>query len=275
LSSLAMGVRFRAGDATRDFHPEGDPKGRPLGLTSRATPVLIRRPWQALIVPNAAGREHSLELLEVLEALPALSPEAATALIRAARLFQDALWLAESEPALAWLLLVSALETAAVYWRAQKETPLGRFQTAKQELYKELCGYDPRLADHVAEAFKDSFGATRKFIDFTMTFRPPEPEERPGWGSIDWSDESMVKILRKVYGYRSDALHAGKPFPAPMSESPHMMEGWKAATEKPHGHVSMRGGVWLENEIPILLNTFEHIVRQALLNWWKAEAPHE
>jgi hypothetical protein len=127
----------------------------------------------------------------------------------------------------------------------------------------------------VANDFADSFGATRKFIDFVMKFRPPEPADRPPWGGIDWSDESMKKILKMVYSYRSKALHAGKPFPAPMSEPPYTEGGWVATTEKPHGHTSMSGGVWLESDIPILLNTFEYITRETLLNWWRAEAPRE
>ena len=39
--------------------------------------------------------------------------------------------------------------------------------------------------------------------------------------------------------------------------------------EKPHGHVSMGGGVWLENELPVLPCTFEYIARETLLNWWR------
>lgn len=171
-------------------------------------------------MPRVATGQHSLELLKILEVLPALNHEAATTLIRSARLFQDALWPAETEPGLTWLLLVSALETAAVHWRAQQEEPLVRFQTAKPDLYEELLNHDPKLAERVAAEFKDSFGVTRKFVDFVMKFRPPEPKERLAWGRIDWSDAGMRRMLAIVYGYRSKALHEGRPFPAPMSEPP-------------------------------------------------------
>jgi hypothetical protein len=275
LASLAIGVRFRAGDSTRDFEPRGDPKGRPRAFGSRSSPVLTKSPLQGWIVPQAAKGQHSLELLKVLEVLPKLTPKTATTLIRAARLFQDALWLAESEPAIAWLLLVSALETAADHWRSQKEPALVRFQTAKPDLYEELCKYNSKLADLVAQEFADSFGATRKFIDFVMKFRPPEPVDRPPWGGIDWSEGSMEKILKMVYNYRSKALHAGKPFPAPMSQPPYREGGWVAMTEKPQGHTSMSGGVWLDSDTPILLSTFEYIARETLLNWWNAQEPRE
>jgi hypothetical protein len=275
LASLAMGIRFRAGDSTRDFHPKGDPKGRPMAFGGRIAPVLAKSPLRGWVVPRAAKGEHPLEQLKILDVLPKLNAKAATRLIRAARLFQDALWLAESEPALAWLLFVSALETAADRWRSQKEPALVRFQTAKPDLYQELCKYNSKLPDRVAAEFADTFGATRKFIDFVMKFRPPEPKERPAWGGIDWSDDSMQKILKTVYTYRSKALHSGKPFPAPMSEPPYKQDGWAAETEKPHGATSMGGGVWLEDAIPILLSTFEYIARNTLINWWASEAPRE
>lgn len=32
--------------------------------------------------------------------------------------------------------------------------------------------------------------------------------------------------------------------------------------------VSTLGGVWIKEDIPMLLHLFEHIVRGTLLNWW-------
>lgn len=276
LASLALGVRFRAGDVTREFIPERDPKGSPRAWTTRAVPLLTvgssRHRW---ILPRVAEGEHSLELLQPFDIVPNLNPAGAMSLIRSARFYQDALWLAESEPALAWLLLVSALETAALHWRSQEEEPLLRFQTAKPGLYEELYRHSPLLATRVAEEFKDTFGATRKFVDFVLKFRPPQPLGRPGWGAIDWSDAALKGILKTVYGYRSKALHAGKPFPAPMCEPPYHQPDWPTPAEKPHGAVSMSGGVWLEKDIPILLHTFEYIARGTLLNWWRAQMPQE
>jgi hypothetical protein len=37
----------------------------------------------------------------------------------------------------------------------------------------------------------------------------------------------------------------------------------------------MSGGVWMEKDVPILLNTFEYITRGVLLNWWRAQASQE
>jgi hypothetical protein len=272
LASLALGVRFRAGDLTREFIPGGDPKGQPWGLTRRPTPILGGgTPRSGWIIPNAAEGQHSLELLEPLRLLPSMNPSDALSLVRSARSYQNGLWLAESEPALTWLLLVSALETAALHWRSNKGTPVARFQASKSEFFEYLSKLDnSEVVWRVAEEFKDSFGATRNFLDFVLTFRPQPPANRPLWGAIDWSDDSLRQILKVVYDYRSKALHAGKPFPAPMCASPYQQVGWPASTEKPHGHVSMEGGVWLEKDIPLLLHTFDCITRGTLLNWWRS-----
>jgi hypothetical protein len=69
-----------------------------------------------------------------------------------------------------------------------------------------------------------------------------------------------------VYRYRSKALHEGRPFPAPMCMPPDRVG--QVLSEKPHGDVSMAGGTWKAEDVPILLNTFEYIARNVLLKWW-------
>jgi hypothetical protein len=272
LASLAMGVRFRAGDSTRQFVPGGDPKGSPRAWSMRSTPVLnISKSLHRWVLPRVAEGQHPVELLKPLNILPSISPSSAISLVRSARLYQDSLWLAESEPELSWILMVSALETGALCWRPQKEEPLLKLESAKPELFEYLSSLDnPTVANRVAEAFKDSFGVTRKFLDFVLTFRPPEPVERPKWGTIDWSNHSLKRILKKVYDYRSKALHAGKPFPAPMCEPPYRDASWPAPSERPMGHSSMGGGTWREEDIPLFLHTFEYITRETLLKWWNS-----
>src|SRR5581483_2363317 len=269
LASLAMGTRFGAGNSIREFASGGDPKGRPRAWTGRPIPALIFSN-QSPILPNVARGEHSLDLLSPLDILPAISPSDAFSLLRCSRFYQDAIWIAESAPDLGWLLFVSALETAALSWRSQKDSPSARLRVSKPELFEYLSNLSPAAADRVANEFADSFGATKNFLDFVINFRPAEPQERPEWGAIKWSDNSLRGILKTVYDYRSKALHSGKPFPAPMCEPPYRASHWASATERPLGHVSMRGGTWLEKDVPILLNTFEYITRETLLNWWRS-----
>ena len=73
---------------------------------------------------------------EDISSLPSLGAEQAIALVRSARLYQDALWLAESEPNLSWLLLVSAIETAANLWRSRKDLPLERLKESRPDFAK-------------------------------------------------------------------------------------------------------------------------------------------
>jgi hypothetical protein len=72
-----------------------------------------------------------------------------------------------------------------------------------------------------------------------------------------------------IYGYRSTALHQGRPFPAPMCEPPRAFDSG-VAIERPLGLSSAAyNASWVKDEYPMLLATFEYLVHGALLNWWE------
>lgn len=71
--------------------------------------------------------------------------------------------------------------------------------------------------------------------------------------------------LKKVYSLRSDALHNGIPFPAPMSEPVFGFEEIPMVS-------GMLGATWSETDRPMLLHVFEHITRGALISWWNKMA---
>ena len=122
------------------------------------------------------------------------------------------------------------------------------------------------------------FSLPRKFVDFLMEFLPTPPQARPAdWAQHSWIEEDMRKSLRVIYGHRSRALHDGIPFPAPMCETAMRLDPqWAAPAEKPLGDaVSTAGGVWVRQDIPMLLQTFEHIARGALLEWWRKGTPEQ
>jgi hypothetical protein len=122
----------------------------------------------------------------------------------------------------------------------------------------------------VAEAFADSLGSTKKFVEFLLMHMPDPPETRPAdWGQIEWNVQGLRRSFRQIYGYRSRALHDGMPFPAPMCEPPYRHETWQCFAEKPTGlATSVAGGTWLVKDTPMLLHTFEYIARQSLIKWW-------
>jgi hypothetical protein len=135
LASLAMGIRLRAGMMTRSFEPGGDPLGRPdhFGVFFAPQVNIEFIP----VLPGAFGK-HKIDALNVLQQVTLMEPTKAMALVRAARLYQDALWLVESVPELAWLLLVSALEVAANDWQKASGDSVARLNLSKPDLYSFL-----------------------------------------------------------------------------------------------------------------------------------------
>lgn len=271
LTSLSLGIRMKAGSTTRRFTPrDGDPRGTPLAFEGFGEPALIIR-GSGLILRSATGR-HSLDHLEALRLLPAVSPPASAAVVRSARLYQESVWVCESEPAIAWLLMVSAAECAADHFIGTSEPAVARLRASKPRLCGIIEQRCPDLLEEVANEIMESLGATQKFVKFLLHFLPDAPAGRPPIGlQVPWSKNKLRPILSKIYDYRSKALHAGVPFPAPMCFPPRtMMPGWGGPEERPLGlATSTRGGVWLAKDTPVHFHVFEHLVRGALLNWWR------
>ena len=273
LASLKCGVRFRAGGMTRIFGANGDPQGRPVAYDFRPEPTLsigIR----GYVLPAVTGK-HSMMPIEKMKTFAALSPEQAIVLVRAARLYQDALWLAESEPNLSWLMLVAAVETAAHYWHSSKDSPLERLSQERPEFVEYLKATGIKgLETQIANEFADSIGSTKKFVEFLLAYLPPPPEKRPvEWGQVEWSSDNLKKAFSKIYSYRSKALHDGMPFPAPMCEPPFQHKLGEAVSERPIGlAASVGSGTWLAKDTPMLLHTFEYIARNTLDAWWTSMA---
>jgi hypothetical protein len=79
----------------------------------------------------------------------------------------------------------------------------------------------------------------------------------------------MKKMLGTIYSYRSQALHGGTPFPAPMCDPPRKLNDTAYSEVGTTAlAVSSYGGVWKAEDLPINLRTFHHVVRGTLLNWW-------
>lgn len=269
LISLLLGVRLKSGGMSRYFLPEYDPKGYPAALEIHEDPVLFKPTRNTPILPQALG-EHSLDQAFIITTLPSLSSRESVALVRAARLYQDAIWVIESEPSLSWLMLVSAVETAAGHWRAAKDPPVERLRFSKPELevlLEEVGGEE--LVTKVADIIADYIGAGKKFVDFILEHLPNPPDKRPpDFYQISWNRKALKKPLRKIYDWRSRALHGGIPFPQPMCMAPDIHGD--AYDEKPWSTaMGARGGVWVAKDIPMLIHTFEYIVRNALIDWWR------
>lgn len=272
LASLKLGIRLRAGDMTRIFGGYSqDPLGRPRAPVYPIPQLTVRN--RRLVLPNVIKSVNLADLAD-LKALQNINEGQYVSLVRAARLYQDALWIAESEPALAWLMLISAVETAANQWSADEASPSEKLRELKPELAKLLMnngGED--LLVQVAKQIAPSLGVTNKFIKFCLEFMPAPPTERPiEWAQIKWSKTNLRKILNKLYEYRSNALHGGTPFPEPMCRAPEQLSSEEGIPEK--GCLSLAvhtlGASWESKDLPINMNTFNYIVSGILSNWWSS-----
>lgn len=269
LVSLSLGIRVKAGDQSRQFDSMIDPLGRPKASRSGIEPVLICD-HANLLIPSAAQPHCLNDVVPFMQVIPSLSKKQAIGLIRAARLYQDALWIAESEPALAWVMFVSALEVGAGLWHKGGEPAVSKLKAIKPNLYKILedTGIED-LPERVAEEIADTLGSQKKFINFVMRFIPEPPERRPVYAFIHWEPEKMQAYMKIIYDYRSRALHRGEPFPAPMCLVETSIEG--VLPERPTGlAVYTNNSVWLKEDIPMFLHVFEYITRGVLLNWMRS-----
>lgn len=274
--SLSMGARIAAGSPTRYYSADTGPRGwatsdsaprlppsdRVHG-TSRARPRLL---------PSAFGPTGVQP--EVLDLLRRTPPTAATVLVRAARAYRDALWLVEEEPDLAWLLLVTAVEAAAVHHRetvAQSPEALLR-SSAPRRFIQALDGVGEGAVAAVAPHLTKFFGSTARFKAFIDDYFPPAPASRPAppFVRLEWNREVIGAAIAKVYEYRSTSLHAGVPFPAPMCWVPQVLVGTTPAERCLGG--GTHGGKWTAEDCPMHFHVFEHIARHTLMAWWRSVA---
>ncbi|HEX8230156.1 MAG TPA: hypothetical protein VF826_12710 [Chloroflexia bacterium] len=272
LISLCLGIRCKAGGATREFSLDGDEKGQPRAFDIMKNPILIESTRQSLILPQARGR-HSLDVADLLLRLYELEPSDAVAIIRAARLYQDALWIVETQSELAWILMVSAVESVGKEWIVGEMSPIEHVRIWNARLARALeRSQCDELAQDLARALQRLTLSTRKFVDFLMHFMPPPPSARPPeFVQVSWQVEDMAKSLHTIYNLRNAALHTGTPFPKPICNPP--WPDGDAWYEKPVGAYSTLGAVWSSESMPMLFHTFEYIVRNALLSWWRSRLP--
>jgi hypothetical protein len=179
LMSLTRGIRLKAGEIAREF-TDRDPRGHPRANFYNRVPLLVTQ-RSVTILPGVTGT-RSLTDVGPMRAFSQLAVSDAVSVVRAARLYQDAVWIAEAEPNLAWLMLVSALETGALAWRTAKAPPVDRLRASRPTLFERLTsvGGDD-LATFVAGEIADALGNTSNFLRFTLHFLPSPPEKRPGW----------------------------------------------------------------------------------------------
>lgn len=274
LISLAIGVKIRYGGITRRIsHPSitlSDPFGEPLLPESEWRPPLEVADLFP-ILPSTSGTKFADDLT-VLNNLINAKPAQYKAFINSARIYQDSLELADRDPNLSWILMVSALETAANIENLLLTEPITLFECAHPNLHEFLSEHKvPEILTEVAKTIAPTLKATNKFLSFCVKYLPDAPRDRPDEEKhrIEWTEESLKKCLGIVYNYRSVYLHTGKRFPSLMLEAPHR------SAEKPNVEMARnyRNREWKDKEVPITFDSFHYLCRGILINWCKSFVP--
>jgi hypothetical protein len=269
LLSLILGCRLRSGGVLRQAFAGRDPLGQP--WEALHDPPTLISPRQETMLPGIAGGVSLAEAEELLSTYPHLQGEDAVVLVRAAQQYADGLWLADADPQLAWITLVSAVETAASRWKsATFPTPVEQLRSHRPKVYRALRDGPRDVLEQVADDLAHTFNAEHKFKQFLEIFDPGPPGVRPVGAQVDW--ENLKDALITVYHWRSRALHGGLPFPAPLCEPPPVVSG-EAHMER-FGLIAAAGsgGSWPADKLPMYLHVFAHLVRGALTNWWTSMA---
>lgn len=270
LVSLRLGIRVKAGNATRTYDSHSDKYfGTPRSTIEKHPEVNIGS--RGPVLPSVVKTVNITDLNELFS-VSSLDEEQYVSLVRASRIYQEALWVAESDPELAWLMLVSSLETAACQWSSDEDTDVERLKESKPKLTEMLFeAGGEALVEKVANEIAHTLGATSKFIKFCLNYFPEPPENRPDeYARVKWTKTGFREILNKIYNYRSAALHGGTPFPAPLCGPPDYVSEESVAAEKGvlalAAHTS--GGSWKSEDLPISMNAFQMFVNKVLNNWW-------
>ncbi|MBK7830476.1 hypothetical protein [Nannocystis sp.] len=163
---------------------------------------------------------------EILKKYLHLNKHDAATFLRSARMYQKALVECDEDANLAWLWCVSAIET-------------------------------------LAEVPGEITGVKEKFLDLLIQNLPDPPSVRPPHHQVDWN--SLRAALQQIYAYRSQYLHAGFPFPTPMTRRPEDESGGQGRYgERPHGGLGYGGTTFESETSPMHFHVFAYIVRGAM-----------
>ncbi|EGR2205724.1 TPA: hypothetical protein NKX25_002856 [Vibrio parahaemolyticus] len=266
LMSLALGARFYAGDSIREFDAcTSDPLGKPR-FRNLVHPPLSNIPMQRVVLPEVRQRKDLREV-QFFESFGKLSPDVAEKVVKCCRQYQNALWVSETNPELCWLMLISAIEIAANEWAKNEQSELYNLANSYPEFFEQLLqNGDEDLLKSAADTFSPITKATSKFIKFCKHFSPETLTQKDSRG-FKYSSTKLTNALRTIYNHRSQALHAGVPFPAPMCEPPEEYEQGIYQQVPNQLGVYMRGATWVGADIPMTLHLFHFLAREILVKW--------
>ncbi len=264
LLSLCLGIPLQCGCLLRTFSAGGPAEGRPAGFDIHSLPERPRGTHSARLIPlPPSGQNNLCSAAEYLSVIPDLEPAQSSVLVRAARLYRDALWYSDSMPNMAWLMLVNALETVSQDCASEFSpdsfwyTPLGE---KLLPLLNELSPAENQL-NQFACVIGELSGVTSKLRTFISCHLPPPPPRRPAAQfCVEWNEQAIKKVLNGIYAIRSKCVHNGMTFPSYLCQPAEMSYEDKVPAEYPPPYEGKPKAVHM--------HIFAHIVRGAILQWW-------
>jgi hypothetical protein len=138
----------------------------------------------------------------------ALDRKDAVTLVRAARQVRDALWVADTDPGLAWLFLVSAVE-----FIAGREALRGVVESdlLQREMHDLVCCDAPRSRGRahlaaVAQKLVTGVKATARVLSCVERYLPEPPQNRPeAYACVDWGWLQRRKVIANYTGTAQNA----------------------------------------------------------------------
>lgn len=265
LLGLALGRRFRSGGTVREaIAPEEVPIGSPNEMYHQ--PPVLESPHDHPMIPWIVDEVSLEEARSLFELYPTLDGVDAVALVRSARQYVDGLWLADSDPRLAWIKFVGALEAASNRRDdARHEDPVAQLKRHKPALHRLLAHESPEALEAVAGEVARLYWQSSKVWSFVKAFDPGPPSIRPeeDFLRFDWS--RLEEAIFTFYDYRSRDLHDGIPWPIGLCQPPEPTES--GLTEV----ANMGYRAHMDKELPLMeMYVFAYLVGGAIRNWWRS-----
>ena len=196
LSSLALHGRFILGTIVRD-------DDKPRMYASRYGYIdgsLIK------------GKKKIKELSQFFELIKGLKVECHLKFILAVRLYHQALLVIEDQPDIAYLNLVSSIETLCQDYSIENMT-LSQIDETLANLVKSI--ENEALMNEIEKAIlRREKLINKKFVSFIMDYTEDsfwKRKDRPEYGRVN--PDQFEDILKRIYNQRSKYLHSGEPFP--------------------------------------------------------------
>jgi len=183
--------------------------------------------------------------------------------ILSVKLYQQALALIEDSPDIAYLNLVSAIEVLSGEFDVGPVTLADR--DSKLALLVARIPDEDLRRDIERRSLELERFIGRRFVRFILDHVEEDfwdHADRPEMGRVE--SDNLPKLLKRVYAFRSKALHSGEPFPAFVLRPPLM------GAEIPFGFSFAQGErQWDEKDYIPYAHFFERLIQHVLLNFLK------